>query len=92
MSEKLLPIVPGCMALTHNCQIPENNGKIVIVKKFLGHVSGWKRNPRWDTDTFGETILGAIDSSFAESQLLRIDGGDFKHEKDLYELPRSIKA
>ncbi len=31
------PIEPGCLAVTINCAVPENNGRVVTVIRFIGH-------------------------------------------------------
>jgi hypothetical protein len=94
MSEKLLPIVPGCKAITINCLRPENNGKSATVIRrtdlifrspyeYLGDV--------WETDVKESLNIDGVQSSLCgEKQLLRIDGGEFSHEKDSHEL--GIKA
>ena len=82
MSEKLLPIVPGCKALVYNCPVTESNGMIVTIIRFLGKVPGWTYASRWETDRLSKGTNGDIKNHFDESWLLRIDGGSFEHEKD----------
>lgn len=75
------PIEPGCLAMTINCVVPENNGKIVLVKKFLGKIDLFYGNRRWQVNFVFKTDNNGYCDHANEHQLLRIDGGDFSHEE-----------
>ena len=97
MSEKLLPIVPGCVAL-----IVYHGGP--ICKPYLDMHGRQVAVIRKDRYNKGNWIVsgGGVDviakhynvlkknMGIPEVYLMRVDGGDFKAERDSYELPREI--
>ncbi len=94
MSEKLLPIVAGCRALIIYPGGPicktylDRYGREVTVIKKDSMQSG-----RWIVSGNGLDIIVKTfripnkDIVIPESYLMRIDGFNFKHERDSYELP-----
>ena len=97
MSEKLLPIVPGCLALTINCLNHINNNKIVRVIGIgnapIGYEHLFVGDVFWETDHIFQ-LIGSFSREYMmtsrscrEKYLMRIDGFDFTYERDSYELP-----
>jgi hypothetical protein len=89
MSEKLLPIVPGCRAILLPSRNPLLN-MIIGAEVFVCNEVITKFGQQWICTSpeisrvlpfFGRAIVST-------HRLMRIDGGDFKAERDSYELPR----
>lgn len=86
--EHLLPIVAGCRAIatgaTNARFIPAVGTEVTVIRK--SNREGW-----WDIDSPLLQVLKSSDNvqgvHCPEEYLFRIDGGDFKHEQDLYEIP-----
>ena len=86
MSEKLLPIVPGCKALLTGAKnkkfFPAVGSEVICINP--SELNGW-----WNIESPLLNILKDTHKGVhsPEYMLLRIDGFDFKHERDSYELP-----
>lgn len=86
------PIKEGCLAVTINCSIPENNGIGVTVGKFLGAASFDFGDDAWEVDKIIKKCNyytdKPLDSDYIISgrYLLRIDGGDFEEEAEQEEV------
>lgn len=79
---ELKPIKEGCLALTFNCDVASNNGKVVRVGGFLTDFSLRWGERMWDTDTKTVSTVGVISTWMHEINLLRIDDPDLKEEKE----------
>lgn len=74
------PLEPGCLAIIINSRIG-NNGKVVTVGNFLGHVKLYLGEDFWEVSPGILTDRGRISHVGHESQLMRIDdfnGDDVK--------------
>lgn len=87
----LKPIEAGCLAVIIKAFVPENNGKVVRVGKFLGDNPPVADDahmpfPRcWEIDTVIPTDTGYLVKCAPEYNLLRIDGEDFSDETETEE-------
>lgn len=72
----LMPIEPGCLALTYGCIHPDNNGKTVKVGQFIGRIDGWYGSDWWEIDKPMVDAYGRHPDIYAshEYNLLRIGG------------------
>jgi len=93
----LKPIEPGCLALTYGCFVPENNGKVVTVIRFVGrHPTDrlYLTEDLWETDGLFVAIgtntkkVKYIDGYINESKLMRIDG--YEDDKKLTEIAKEL--
>ena len=73
-------IEAGCLAITYNCKVKSNNGRLVIVSRFLGKVRGYNGDARWNTDKDFLSDYGESHNHVPESQLLRIGDPDLTLE------------
>lgn len=65
---------PGCKAVTVNCSMPENNGKVVTLIEFAGLVNGFSLyDDMWITDCEFTSLFGINHNYMPASQLRRID-------------------
>lgn len=80
------PIEPGCLAITYNCKLPENNGRVVKVIRYVGHAADNEGNKMrhvdlWLTDTTFRTTGYTMSPCVSASRLIRIDGYDPTEEE-----------
>ena len=86
MMDKLLPIVPGCKALLLGSCIHSHLRPLLRTEVTVGERSiAWKDSFVIDSDLV-RSLKRTQRVSWKEKDLLRIDGGDFSHEKDSHEL------
>ena len=85
------PIEKGCLAISYGCLIPENNGKVVTVGKFLGIVLDFGIQDRWEVDKAfkSQTAIGNVACEdvyhLPEKSLMRIDGGEYEEGEEQQE-------
>ena len=85
-------IETGCLAVTYNCTVPENNGLSVTVGKYIGFLPNRLHGDLWSVDVdivtisiFSGEIIGK-EGIISGSKLLRIDGESFTEDKELTEI------
>ncbi len=74
--DKAKPIEPGCLALTYNCLVSQNNGKIVKILRYIGDDFSFAksaRKDRWEIDLIIIDTWGGKNTSISVNKLLRID-------------------
>ncbi|PHS09395.1 MAG: hypothetical protein COA78_12095 [Blastopirellula sp.] len=89
--DKLKPIEAGCLALIYNSECG-NDGAVVTCLKYIGEMDDSWETDLWETDTLlksyyfdehGNREGRAPDDCFVpESNLMRIDGGEFEEETE----------
>jgi hypothetical protein len=90
-------IETGCLAITHSCLNPDNNGIVVTVGQFLGEYINargdmWAGHDFWEIDKIMMSTDGLPCRVMNEHKLTRIDGGDFSHEEQETAVERTAKA
>jgi hypothetical protein len=84
--EAMKEIKEGCLAISINCLIPENNGICVVVGKHLIESSGFHSIVNcWEVEHEFVTVFGERVNFIPNKQLMRIDGGNFKEECEVNE-------
>lgn len=85
MTEKLMPIEPGCLCVITT---GSNAGKTVTAVRSIGEkpfrVRGddIERARGWEMDRYLEAWNGELTKVVQERRLMRIDGGDFSRETE----------
>lgn len=84
----LKPIETGCLAIIIR-STAGNEGTVVTIGKFLGHVEGYAANNRWEIDKWIPSNKNKLINHVRENWMLRIDGEDFaKEDEEILEKER----